>query len=182
MVGTYTFRNAVKDLKEEGVDFTQHLYVPEVDPVTGRARHDRSDHNHLLKRIAQHVRDGGYTAFDYEAFADVLADPLSGLTHAALVGKRRQSVKDAERLLSYSVVRSLERHEKNEEAAFIRIIAQWHEASDGRGLSQLERCRYNYLMLNFILEEWIPWYRDCYDFSTIDINRYLCLKQLSLTD
>ena len=82
----------MKELKEEGVDFTQHLYVPEVDPVTGRARHDRSDHNHLLKRIAQHVRDGGYTAFDYEAFADVLADPLSGLTHAALVGKRRQNV------------------------------------------------------------------------------------------
>ena len=55
MLGTYTFRSAVKELKEEGVDFTQHLYVPEVDPVTGRARHDRSDHNHLLKRIAQHV-------------------------------------------------------------------------------------------------------------------------------
>lgn len=130
------------------------------------------------------MRDGGYTAFDYEAFADVLADPLSGLTHAALVGKRRQSVKDAERLLSYNVVRSLERHGKNEEAAFtgIRIIAQWHEASDGRGLSQLERCRYNYHMFNFILEEWMPWYRDCYDFSTIDINRYLYLKQLALTN
>ena len=168
----------MKELKEEGVDFTQHLYVPEVDPITGRARHDRSDHNHLLKCIAQHVRDGGYTAFDYEAFADVLADPLSGLTHAALVGKRRQSVKDAERLLSYNVVRSLERLGKNEEAAFIRIIAQWHEASDGRGLSQLERCRYNYQIFNFILEEWMPWYMVCYDFSTIDINRYLYLEQL----
>ena len=61
-------------------------------------------------------------------------------------------MKDAEHLLSYNVVRSLERHGKNEEAAFIQIIAQWHEASDGRGLSQLERCRYNYLMFNFILE------------------------------
>ena len=59
MLGTYTFRSAVKELKEEGVDLTQHLYVPEVDPVTGRARHDRSDHNHLLKRIAQHVKMEG---------------------------------------------------------------------------------------------------------------------------
>ena len=131
MVGTYTFRSVVKEPKKEGVDFTQHLYVPEMDPVTGRARHDRSDHHHFLKRTAQHVRDGGYTAFDYEAFADVLADPLSGLTHAALVGKRRKSVKDAQHLLSYNVVRSLERHGKNEEVAFVRIIAQWHEASDG---------------------------------------------------
>ena len=57
--GTYTFRGAVKELQEEGVDFTQHLYVPEVDPVTGRFRHGSSGHNHLLKRIAQHIRDGG---------------------------------------------------------------------------------------------------------------------------
>lgn len=172
VVATYTFRHRIRELQEEGVDFTQHLYVPEVDPVTGRVRHDRADHNHLLKRIAKHVRDGGYTAFNYEAFSDVLADPLSGLTHAALVGKRRQSVKDAERLLSYHVVRSLERHGDIEEANYIRTVAQWHESSDGRGLNQLQRCRFNYQMLNFILEEWMPWHGDCYDFSTIDINRY----------
>lgn len=41
--------------------------------------HDRADHNQLLKRIAQHIRDGGYAAFNYEAFSDALADPLSGL-------------------------------------------------------------------------------------------------------
>lgn len=137
VVGTYTFRGMVKTLKQEGADFTAHLYVPEVDPVTGCARHDRADHNHLLKRIAQHVRDGGYSALNYEAFGDVIADPLSGLTHAALVGKRRQSVKDAERLLSYHVVKSLERHGYAQEAQFVRIIAEWHEAPYGRGLSQL---------------------------------------------
>ena len=106
------------------------------DPVTGRARHDRSDHNHHLKRIAQHFRDGGYTAFDYEAFADVLADPLSGLTHAALVGKRRQSVKDAERLLSYNVVRSLERLGKNEEAAFIWTLGKFSHSNNSNHTGQ----------------------------------------------
>ena len=156
-------------------DTSQHLYVPEVDPATNQVRHDRGDHNHLLKRIAQHVRDGGYNPFNYEAFADVLADPLSGLTHTALVSKRRQSVKDAERLLSYNVVRSLELHGNIQEADYVLTIAQWHESSDGRGLSQLQRSRYNYKMLNFILEEWMPWYGELYrmnDFSTIDINRY----------
>ena len=49
----------------------------------------------------------------------MLADPLSGLTHAALVGKRKQNVKDAERLLSYHVVRSLERHGDIEEANYV---------------------------------------------------------------
>ncbi|KAJ7358927.1 carbohydrate binding [Desmophyllum pertusum] len=94
----------VQEFKEQGVDFSTHLYVPEVDPVTGHVHHERADHNHLLKRMAGHLKEGGYNALQYEAFADVLADPLSGLTHAALVGKRKQSVKDAERLLSYHVV------------------------------------------------------------------------------
>ena len=172
IVATYTFRKRVAELKLQGVDFSSHLYVPEVDLVTGLVHHDRADHNHLLKRIAQHLRNGGYSALNYESFSDVLADPLSGLTHAALVGKRKQSVKDAERLLSYHVVNSLQRLGYNLEASYVRTIAQWHEASDGRGLSQLQRSRYNYQMLNFILDEWMPWHRENYDFSTIDINRY----------
>ena len=32
------------------------------------------------------------------------------------------------------------------------------------------------IMLNMILDEWMPWHVDLYDFSTIDINRYLCLR------
>ena len=95
-----------------------------------------------------------------------------------MVGKRRQSVKDAERLLSYHVADSLQRHGYIEEANYVRIVAQWHESSDGRGLSQLQRCRFNYQMLNFILEELMPWYDECYDFSTIDINRYSFFEML----
>lgn len=78
IVATYTFRSHIKELQQEGVDFSQHLYVPEVDPVTEQVRYDSADHNHLSKRIVQHVRDGVYTSFDYEAFSDVLSDPLSG--------------------------------------------------------------------------------------------------------
>ena len=47
----------------------------------------------------------------------------------------------------------------------------WHEAADGRGLSELDRCRKNYAMLNMILDDWMPWHRDNYDFASIDINR-----------
>lgn len=173
IVAIYTFRKKVQEFKEEGVDFSTHLYVPQVDPVTSLVHHERADYNHLLKRIAHHLREGGYDAFQYEAFADVLADPLSGHTRAALVGKQKQSVKDAERVLSYHVVDSLRRHEYNAEADYVRIIAQWHEASDGRGLSQFQRSQYNYEMLNFILDEWIPWRKDTYDFATVDINRYV---------
>lgn len=65
----------VAELKLQGVDFTSHLYVTDVDPVTGLVHHDRADHNHLLKRIAQHLRNGTYSALNYKSFSDVLADP-----------------------------------------------------------------------------------------------------------
>ena len=173
IVATYMYQHTVKELHQEGVDFTQHLYVPEIDPHTGDERHDRGDHNHIYKRMAQHVRNGGYEGLQYEAFDDVLKDPQSGLTHDALIGKRKQSLKDAERLLSSHVVESLQRNGHNSEANYVKVLVNWHEASDGRGLSQLSRYRYNYQMLSFILDEWMPWHRTMYDFSTIDINRYL---------
>lgn len=47
----------------------------------------RADHNHFLQKISQHIRDNGYAAFNYEAFSDVLAYPLSGLTHAGSTTK-----------------------------------------------------------------------------------------------
>jgi hypothetical protein len=57
------------------------------------------------------------------------------------------------------------------ESKFGETVAGWHEAADGRGLSELQRCKTNYKMLNLILDEWMPWHVVNYDFTTIDINR-----------
>lgn len=57
------------------------------------------------------------------------------------------------------------------EAEYVRVIASWHEASDGRGVSQLERCHKNYDMLNYILDDLMPWHTETYDLSLLDINR-----------
>ena len=181
IVATCIFRHTINELKLQGsADFTLYLYNPEVDPVTGVIRHDRGDHNHVLKRIATSTRAGKCEALNYEAFDDVLKDPESGLTHAALVGKRKQSLKDAERLLSYAVVKSLKKHGHTEEARYVEVIANWHESTDGRGLTQLQRSRYNYNILNYIIDEWMPWHTLNYDFSTVDINRleYCVYKNL----
>ena len=121
------------------------------------------------------MRNGGYEGLQYEAFDDALKDPQSGLTHDALIAKkenRKQSLKDAKRLLSYHVVESLQRNGHNSEADYVKVLVTWHESSDGCGLLQLSRCGYNYEMLSFILDEWMPWHQTMYDLSTIDINRY----------
>ena len=172
IVATYKFRATIQYWKERDVDFTTHLYVPEVDPVTQEERHDRGDHNHLFRRMAKSVREGKDPHLHFEAFNDALHDSQSGLTYAALIGKRKQSLKDAERLLSCHVADSLRRNGHVQEAKHVQLIANWHEASDGRGLPQLQRSRYNYEMLNYVLDEWMPWHTEKYDFSTIDINRY----------
>lgn len=59
------------------------------------------------------------------------------------------------------------------EQQYVQTIACWHEATDGRGLSQLERSHANYQMLNYILDEWMPWHRDLYDFLYADVNKSL---------
>ncbi|CAH3189061.1 unnamed protein product [Porites evermanni] len=80
-------------------------------------------------------------------------------------------MKDAERMLSFLVAKFLREHGYEMEARYVQIVADWHEAADGRGISQLERCQKNYAMLNLILDEWMPWHRELYDFRSIDINR-----------
>lgn len=95
----------------------------------------------------------------------------SDLTQVSLQGLRKQSVEDAERLLSTSVARFFRSRGYVAEAEYVQIIADWHRANDERGLSQLERSRANYGLLNYLLDEWMPWHRDNYDFASIDINR-----------
>ncbi|XP_062569843.1 uncharacterized protein LOC134231906 [Saccostrea cucullata] len=68
IVATFIYKDAIKTLKQEGRDFTQHLYVPEKDSVTGKDHHERGDHNHLLKRIAGCTRECRYEELNPEAF------------------------------------------------------------------------------------------------------------------
>ena len=107
-----------------------------------------------------------------QGFDEAMLHPGTGLTHAALTGERKQSVGDAERMLSFLVANFLREHGFIQEAKYIEIIAGWHEAADGHGLSELQRCKRNYTMLNMILDEWMPWHSENPDLSTIDINRY----------
>ncbi len=58
-------------------------------------------------------------------------------------------------------------------AKYIETILNWRRSSDERSLTQLLRCRYNYDMLNYLLDELMPWYKENYDFSTLEVNRYV---------
>ena len=101
---------------------------------------------------------------------EALEDPTSGLTYPALTG---QSVTDVERLFSAELLNFMEKKKYTEESKYIGTILGWRRAQDERGLSQSERCRNNYKLLNYILDELMPWHKTQYDFSLLEVNRYV---------
>lgn len=74
VMAIYLFRKMVADLKQDGLDFSESLVVPEVDVATGEKLHQREDHNHLLKRIVGCIREGKIPGFNVVFLRDALHD------------------------------------------------------------------------------------------------------------
>ena len=100
-----------------------------------------------------------------------MLDKKTDLNMPALQGTRKQSTVDAEKLLSHAVATFFQDKGYTEEARYVKTVASWHEATDGRGMSQQERSTANLAMWNMILDEWMPWHRTNSDLTNIDINR-----------
>ena len=81
LMATYLYRKLVADFTKDGVNFRDHLYVPERDPLTNEFFHEREDHNHVLKRITNCTRSGDVPGVDVRAFVEALHDPSTGLTY-----------------------------------------------------------------------------------------------------
>jgi hypothetical protein len=171
---TYQFRKEIsRTQRTEKRDFSTYIYVPENDSAGGPSQHDREDHCHVLKRIWTQTVQGNIVDLNPHAFDQAMDAEDCIMTKTVLVADRKQSVKDAEVFFSYNVADWLTRNGFHHEGMFVQLVAQWHEASDGRGMSQLERSRYNYSFMNVLLLRWTPWLEHDYDFSKVDINRYL---------
>ena len=125
----------------------------------------------LIQRIASHTRSGGPSNVKLERYAEALRDTTSGLTYPALIGSRKQSVIDAERLFSPELSSFMRNKGYNVEAKYIETVFNWRRSSDERGLSSLQRSKYNYNFLNMILDELMPWHKESYDFALLEVNR-----------
>lgn len=78
---------------------------------------------------------------------------------------------DAESLLNKNLCQWFKSKGYNEEATYIEVVNNWHRAGDERGLTEEERSRFNYDMLNFILDDLMPWHKISYDLSLLEVNR-----------
>ena len=109
-----------------------------------------------------------------------LSDPSSGLTYPTLKGARKQSVVDAECLFNPDLTALMRQKGFENEARYTEIIWNWRRSCDARGLSELHWCRFNYQFLNLILEDLMPWYKQQYDFSLLEVNRYVCVLSATI--
>ena len=150
------YRYQVNDWHSKGIPFKDHLYVPEVHPLTGAEFCEREDEGHAFKvfsifsnttlcpffgfqRIAQSLRQGGPHDIQLERFVEALHDTSSGLTYSALSDVRKQSVQDVERLFSESLIKWMDNKDYLVEAKYLRVIRNWRRASDERGLTDEQR-------------------------------------------
>ena len=162
ILAQFEFAKTIKAWDVRGVPFSTYFYVPEVHPVLKTVFHEREDEGHVFKvgmfefqviqlctfitmqRIGQSTRRGGPSNMKLERFNEALYDPTTKLTYPALTGQRKQSIRDVEILFSEAVEKFMDKNGYQIEARYIRAVRHWRLACDQRGLSQLQRCRYNY--------------------------------------
>ena len=55
----------------------------------------------------------------------------------------------------------------------LKVIRNWRNAIDERGLPDAKRRQFNQELLDFILDDLMPWHRTAgKDFSLLEVNRY----------
>ena len=175
----------------KGIPFINHVYVPEIHPLTQTGFCEREDEGHVLKvtrifqvklclmgysifqRIGQSLRHGGPHNIHLERFEEALHDTAAGLTYPALSGICKQSVEDVERLFSPSLVLWMENKGYHHEAEYLKHVRNWRRASDERGLTDDQRSEFNAGLLNYILDDLMPWHKEdgLRDFSLLEVNR-----------
>lgn len=79
ILAIYLFRAKIKSLKDTGIDFSTNLIVPECDEQTKEELHHREDHNHLLKRIINCMREDLLPGCSVVYLRDALNDPSKSI-------------------------------------------------------------------------------------------------------
>ena len=165
----------------QDMDFINHPHFPEYDKRVGEYFHEREDHGHVLKRFTHSLRDGNIPGIDLRKSVKALKYPSTGLTKQALTGERKQNVPDCEKVWCKGVVEFLHVHGYNAEKWVASVIRNRYIAVDGRGVCDASRSQYCQEMLDWMLSDWIPGYRNskskC-DFGSVDVSRRIITNRV----
>ena len=77
----YTYVHKINTFYQQGINFINYGYCPEICPETNEAFHEKEDHGHLLKRLTNSFREGNVVGYESPVkFVECLRDPDTGLT------------------------------------------------------------------------------------------------------
>ena len=131
--------------------------------------------------MEQSIRTCGPQPVQLERFKEASDNKDTGLTFSALTGADKQSIVDAEKLISPAVLHFMKDKGYDEKSRLVEACLDWHKATDERGLSQDQRQKCNMKTLQFIHEELTPWYSTDsstgLDYSTLEVIRCFKLDQ-----
>jgi len=168
------------------------MYVPEVHPITGMEFHEREDDAHVLKVCGSKLIGMSYNLllilFPVENCKfNAPRQQQRAKTGAFLWSVRRSGVITDIPCPNWTAKAVGERrwttHQRGNgglhEKAWVylwsglhRGVFNWRPSSHERGLTQLQRTRYNYQTLMYLLDDLMPWHRD-HDYSVLEVNRYV---------
>ena len=160
IMAKYIYRYKIDSWALQDVDFINHPYFPEYDERVGEYFHEREDHEHVLKRFTHSFRDWNIPGIDLRRLVEALKDPNTGHRKQALTGERKQNVPDCGKVLAKGIVEFLHVHGYNAEKGVASVIRNWHIAVDGRGVCEISRSQYWQEMIDWMLSDWIPGYRN----------------------
>ena len=123
-----------------------------------------------MQRIGQSLRQGSPNGVKLERFEEALHDSSAHLTYPALSGTRKQSIEDVERLFGEKLIKWMKDKGYKEEMMFLRVVRDWRNACDMRGLTNAERSQYCSNFLKYLLNELMPWH-ETHDYSFMEVNQ-----------
>ena len=185
------YKYQIEVFNAQGISFKKHLHVPEIHPVTQTRFCEQEDEAHVFKvntlqnygcilmsdtvfqRIGHSLRHGGSHNICLERFEVALHDTAAGRTYPALSGICKQSVEDAEWLFSPGLVLWMENKGYHHEAEYLKHVRNWRRACDERGLTNDQGSELNAGLLNYILDDLMPWHKEdgLRDFSLLEVNQ-----------
>ena len=104
---------------------------------------------------------------------EAVHNDVAKLSYHALIGTCKQSVSDVEQIFSSRVLDFLERNGHTIEAEYVKMIRDWRRACNERGLIIAQQTQYSHNLLNYILDELMPWHGKpgLRDFGLLEVNQ-----------
>ena len=138
--------------ENEEVYFEHKIYsYPNYSAIRNQVEHRCTDPGHTLANIRSQISRHGYDYVSTDAFAQISTSNHEVLPRSIVLDQLdKQSIPIAKRFFSTEVESVLSSNDNIEEANFVKLVRNWFESCDERGITTFERLYNLQRMYNFL--------------------------------